>query len=75
MWRKDRFEADVKRVGRSKVSADLFGDKTDINLQLLQKGNEALNFLRYRKNLRIAGLQRNLDMAIYLAKAGQSSDT
>ena len=29
MWRKDRFEADVKRVGRSKVAADLFGDKTD----------------------------------------------
>ena len=29
MWRKDRFEADVKRVGRSKVATDLFGDKTD----------------------------------------------
>jgi len=32
MWRKDRFEADVKRVGRSKVAADLFGDKTNTTI-------------------------------------------
>lgn len=41
MWRKDRFEADVKRVGRSKVAADLFGDKTDttVNSYYGEKAN------------------------------------
>jgi transcriptional regulator with XRE-family HTH domain len=41
MWRKDRFEEDVKRVGRSKVAADLFGDKTDttINSYYGEKAN------------------------------------
>lgn len=41
MWRKDRLEADVKRVGRGKVAEDLFGSKTDtkINFYYGEKAN------------------------------------
>ncbi|MBP3220067.1 MAG: hypothetical protein J6M37_06355 [Prevotella sp.] len=41
----------------------------------LQSENEALKLLVKEKDLRIADLQRNLDMVIDLAKAGQNSDT
>ncbi|MBO5632544.1 MAG: hypothetical protein J5965_26115 [Aeriscardovia sp.] len=51
MWRKDRFEADVKRVGRSKVSADLFGDKTDttVNSYYGEKANMNPSLLTIEK--------------------------
>lgn len=41
----------------------------------LQSENEALKLLIKEKDLRIADLQRNLDMVIDLAKNGQNSDT
>ena len=41
----------------------------------LQSENEALKLLVKEKDLRIADLQRNLDMVIELAKNGQNSDT
>lgn len=51
MWRKDRFQADVKRVGRSKVAADLFGDKSDttVNSYYGEKANMNPSLLTIEK--------------------------